>query len=68
MDNTDDIYDALYKALDTLEELDPNDSDEPWVQVLEKALNRAVRARLGQLQPAQDWPAEPHVYGAGPGL
>ncbi len=61
MDDTDDIYDALYKALDTLEELDPNDSDEPWVQVLEKALNRAVRSHLGLLHPAHDSGLAPPV-------
>jgi hypothetical protein len=43
------IYDALYKALDTLEELDPIDSKEPWFELLEKTLDRAVKSRLGRV-------------------
>ena len=54
MDDRDDLFDALYKALDTLEELDPNDSDEPWFQVLEKALDRAVKSHLGLGHSAQE--------------
>ena len=54
MDDSDEIFDALYQALDTLEELDPDDSDEPWFQVLEKALDRAVKSHLGLRHSAQD--------------
>ncbi len=53
MDDSDELYNVLYKALDTLEELDPNDSDEPWFQVLEKALDRAVQSHLGLMHPTQ---------------
>lgn len=53
MDYTDDIYNALYKALDTLEELDPTDTEEPWFEVLENALDRAVKSHLGRVYPAQ---------------
>jgi hypothetical protein len=53
MDDTDDIYDAPYKALDMLEELDPTDSKEPWFELLEKTLDRAVKSRLERVYPAQ---------------
>jgi hypothetical protein len=53
MDDTDDIYDVLYEALDILEELDPADSNEPWFELLEKTLDRALKSRLGWASPAQ---------------
>jgi hypothetical protein len=53
MDDIDDIYNALYKALDTLEELDPTDSEESWFEVLEKALDLAVKSRLDLVHSAQ---------------
>ncbi len=33
----DDIHDAIYKALDRLQELDPTSVDEPWFKLTEKA-------------------------------
>ena len=53
MDYTDDIYDALYKALDKLEELDPTVTQEPWFKLLEKTVDRAVKSRIGKVEPTQ---------------
>lgn len=51
MDDKDELNDALCQALDTLEDLDPADSEEPWFQVLEKALDRVLKLHLG-LEPS----------------
>jgi hypothetical protein len=42
MDNPDDLFSALYKALDRLEELDPNAPNEEWFQLLEDTASKIL--------------------------
>jgi hypothetical protein len=53
MDYTDDISDALYTALDTLEELDPSATQEPWFQLIQKTVDGAVKSRIEKVDPTQ---------------
>jgi hypothetical protein len=53
MDYTDDISDALYAALDTLEELDPSATQEPWFQLIQKTVDGAVKSRIEKVDPTQ---------------
>jgi hypothetical protein len=42
MDDPDDLFAALYKALDRLEELDPNAPNEEWFKLLENTASEMM--------------------------
>ena len=41
-----DLFSALYKALDRLEELDPETGNEPWFKLLESAVDKTLAPHI----------------------
>jgi hypothetical protein len=53
MDDTDDLFLALYKALDRLEELDPTVTQEDWFKLIEKTVDRTLAPHITKVEPTK---------------
>jgi hypothetical protein len=53
MDESDNLFLALYNALDRLEELDPSCKDEPWFKVLERTVDKALEPHVEKVEPTE---------------